>query len=189
VSASNRPKPCSSDGRLIHDAMRSEKAEASRRDEIASTVFDALRNPNGNARTDVATFAGTRIAKNAAYKPVTEVLIASEALLDEYAELENKIRDMANEQAEPRADAWYQELQEAEQKLHLGARVAVRNVKKVLGAVVDDDGEDADLKREDEVQEAEGDEQKLNYELQRSLRYAERGVKRMAKGLPEDDSL
>lgn len=168
--------------------MRSEEAEARRRNEIAATIFDALKSPKGSAQNDVTTFAGTRIATNAAYKPVTEVLAASEALLHRYAELENKITGMADEQAEPRADAWHQELQEAEQKLQLGARVALRNVKKVLGAVVDDSGKDEDLKQH-AVQEAEEDEQKLNYELQKSLCYAERGVRRMVKGLPEDDSL
>jgi hypothetical protein len=35
--------------------------------------------------------------------------------------------------------------------------------------------------------EGEGKKVKLDYELQRSLRYAERGVKRMVKGLPMDE--
>lgn len=69
----------------------------------------------------------------------------------------------------------------------MGARVAVRNVKKVLGAVVDGDDNDAEVKREDEMQEGDGGGQELNYDLQKSLRYAERGVKRMVRGLPEDE--
>jgi hypothetical protein len=66
----------------------------------------------------------------------------------------------------------------------MGARVALRNVKKVLGADAeggtDEDG-DVDM-------EGEGKTVELNYELQKSLRYAERGIKRMVKGLPVDEA-
>jgi hypothetical protein len=62
----------------------------------------------------------------------------------------------------------------------------LRNVKKVLGADVEDfvmgeADEDGDVDMEG------GEEVELNFELQKTLRYAERGVKRMVKGLPVDD--
>jgi hypothetical protein len=160
---------------------RSEEAETRRRNEIAATILNALKTPNRPIQGDVSTFTGTRIADNAAYVPVANVLTASEALLDEYERLDKMIVDMRDEEAEPVVETWQQELQEAEQKLQMGARVALRNVKKVLGA-------DAGHKHSDEEMHNEGEEkQELNYELQKSLRYAERGVKRMVKGLPDDE--
>jgi hypothetical protein len=67
--------------------------------------------------------------------------------------------------------------------LNLGARVALRNVKKALGMPRDDDvDEDGD----EEMRDVEG-EQVLSYEWQKSLQYVERGVKRMVKGLPDDE--
>lgn len=164
--------------------MHSEEAEARRRNEIASTIFNALRGPEDNARNKFAAFAGTRIATNPAYAPVSEVLTASEALLDDYMRLDKQFTDMRSAQAEPVGETWHQELQETERQLKLGARVAVRKVNKVLGAAVEDD--DDDLLREGEVQGAEEEEQKLNYGLLKSLGYVERGVKRMVKGLPEE---
>jgi hypothetical protein len=165
--------------RLTTTAARSEEAETRRRNEIASAIFNALKTPNRPTQSDAPTFTGTKIADNAAYEPVANVLTASEALLDEYERLDKMIADMRDEEAEPVAAMWQQEIQEAEQKLQLGARVALRNVKKVLGA------EDAD---HEEMHDDGEEKQELNYELQKSLRYAERGVKRMVKGLPEDES-
>ncbi|KAH7396565.1 hypothetical protein DE146DRAFT_695529 [Phaeosphaeria sp. MPI-PUGE-AT-0046c] len=175
---------------LLHQrSQQAEEAEAHRRNEVAAIIFDALKIQKRSTPNDVPKFTGTRIATNSAYTSVTEVFTASETLLDEYARLDKKIADMGSEQAGPLGDTWHQELQEAERQLQMGARVAVRNVKKVLGAVLDGDGKDTDLTRDSEMQKAEGDGLELKYELQRSLRYAERGVKRMVKGLPEEDNV
>jgi hypothetical protein len=98
------------------------------------------------------------------------------------------IANLRDEQPDPIADTWKQNVEETDRQLKTGARVALRNVKKVLGADVDNDGlgvmdEDGDVDMEGEGKKVE-----LNYELQKSLRYAERGIKRMVKGLPMDES-
>jgi uncharacterized protein YbcI len=164
--------------RLTTTTARSEEAETRRRNEVAFAIFNALKTPNRPTQGDVPTFTGTKIADNAAYVPLANVLTASEALINEYERLDKMIADMRDEEAEPIAETWQQELQEAEQKLQLGARVALRNVKKVLGA------EDAG---HEEMHDEGEEKQELNYELQKSLRYAERGVKRMVKGLSKDE--
>ena len=70
--------------------------------------------------------------------------------------------------------------------LRVGAETAIRNVKKVLGADVGDEETEA----EDESARLQGLEKMvLNYELQKSLQYAERGVKKMVKCLPQDEEL
>jgi hypothetical protein len=168
--------------RLTMDVACSEEVETRRRNEIASTIFNALRSPNRPTPGNVPTFAGTKIAENAAYVPVANVLAAAEDLLNEYERLEKMIVDMRDEQADPVAETWHRELQTAEQQLQMGARVALRNVKKVLGAE-----EATDRHGDQHMDEDEDDGQELNYELQKSLRYAERGVKRMVKGLPDDE--
>jgi hypothetical protein len=97
------------------------------------------------------------------------------------------IANLRDEQSDPIADIWKQDVEDTDRQLKMGARVALRNVKKVLGADVEGDelrgtDEDGDVDMEGEGKKAE-----LNYELQKSLRYAERGVKRMVKGLPMDE--
>jgi uncharacterized protein YdcH (DUF465 family) len=115
---------------------------------------------------------------------VIDVLSSSEALLEEYERLDKMITDMRDGQEELVAETWHQDLQEAGQKLQMGARVALRHVKKVLGAEVETDGGIATGDGDDEMHDIERG-QELNYELEKNLRYAERGVKRMVKGLPE----
>jgi hypothetical protein len=120
---------------------------------------------------------------------VTGLLSASEGLVKEYQRLDGMIANLRDEQSDPIADTWKQDVEETDRQLKMGARVALRNVKKVLGADVEGDGlggtdEDGDV---DVDMEGEGKKVKLDYELQRSLRYAERGVKRMVKGLPMDE--
>ncbi|KAH7083392.1 hypothetical protein BKA63DRAFT_403873 [Paraphoma chrysanthemicola] len=164
----------------VHQA---EEEELSRRNEIASTISNALQTPNRRVQGSVPTFPTTTIAENAVYTPIADVLATSEDLVTQYESLDNMITGMRDDQAGPLAETWHQELQEAERQLRMGARVALRNVKKVLGADVDDEIiDDAE-----EIVENEEDEKELNYELQKGLQYAERGVKRMVKGLPMEE--
>jgi hypothetical protein len=168
--------------RLTMDAACSEEAETRRRNEIAFTIINALKTPNRPMQGNVPRFTGTKIAENAAYVPVANVLAAAEGLLNEYERLDKMIVDMRDEQGDPVAETWHRELQTAEQQLQMGARVALKNVKKVLGAE-----EASDRHGDQDMDEDEDRGQELNYELQKSLRYAERGVKRMVKGLPDDE--
>jgi hypothetical protein len=159
-----------------------------RRNEIIAAILDVLQTPNRPVRSGAAraTFAGTTIAENAAYIPVAEVLTASDGLSKEYERLDSVITDIGKEHTEPVVETWQQELQDTERHLQMGARVALRNVKKVLGADMDH-GRDAD---KDEVEQEEITwevKHELNYELHKSLRYAERGVKRIVKGLPHEE--
>ena len=147
-------------------------------------IQNALTTPNRPVQGETPTYAGTKIAKNATYTSVTSVLEASENLIKEYERVNNMGKEMRNEDTKPVAETWNQELSEAERQLSVGARVALRNVKKVLGADVEGDEMDGD--GDEEMQDA-GGEKELNYELQKSLRYAERGVKRMIKGLPMNE--
>ncbi|KAH4175645.1 hypothetical protein HBH70_049390 [Parastagonospora nodorum] len=168
----------------VHQA---EESETRRRDEITSTILNALTTLNRDLKGEAPTFAGTKITENAVYMPLIDVLSSSEALLEEYERLDKMIMDMRDEQEEPVPEAWHQDIQDAEKKLQMGARVALRNVKKVLGADVENDegatAEDGDAAMQDNEGELE-----LNYELEKSLRYAERGVRRMVKGLPGVDA-
>jgi type V secretory pathway adhesin AidA len=162
----------------------SQKQEMQRRNEITFTILDALKTPHRPVKGKTTTFASTTIAQNAAYIPIVEILAASEGLIREYKRLDKTITDRHDEDTEPVAEIWYQGIQETERQLKMGARVALRNVKKVLGAdverVMTKDGEE-------EMHESERAGQELSYELQKSLRYVERGVKRMVKGLPNDE--
>ncbi|KAI4624599.1 hypothetical protein J4E83_004275 [Alternaria metachromatica] len=168
---------------LAQRKLQAEKEQERRREELTSTVFEALQTPNRPAKGEPETFAGTQIAGNAVYTSVSSVLRASEALVNEYQRLDGMIAKLREEQPDTIADTWKQDIEDTDKQLKKGARVALRNVKKVLGA----DVEDSVMTDEDGDVDMEGDEKvELNYELQKSLRYAERGVKRMVKGLPMD---
>jgi hypothetical protein len=160
-----------------------QKEEKCRRDKLANTFLQALQTPNRPVETP--SFAGTHIAGNAVYISVTSMLSASEGLVKEYQRLDGMIASLRDEQPDPIADTWKQDVEETDKQLKMGARVALRNVKKVLGADVeggmDEDG-DVDMTLEEKGKDVE-----LSFELQKSLRYAERGVKRMVKGLPVDE--
>ena len=137
-------------------------------------------------KSEAATFVGTHIAGNAVFTSANTILSASEALVNEYQRLDGMIAKLREEQPAALVDTWKQDVEHTDQQLKKGARVALRNVKKVLGADVEDcvmaeADEDRDMNVEG------GEEVELNFELQKSLRYAERGVKRMVKGLPVDD--
>ncbi|KAI4658167.1 uncharacterized protein J4E79_007149 [Alternaria viburni] len=169
---------------LAQRKLQAEKEQERRREELTSTVFEALQTPNRPAKGKPETFAGTQIAGNAVYTSVTSVLRASEALVNEYQRLDGMIAKLREEQPDTIADTWKQDIEDTDKQLKKGARVALRNVKKVLGADVEDSvmtDEDGDVDME------RGEKVELNYELQKSLRYAERGVKRMVKGLPMGD--
>ncbi|CAO2655917.1 Nn.00g047200.m01.CDS01 [Neocucurbitaria sp. VM-36] len=174
-------------GHRIHQArIHREEEETRRRNEIATKIMEALQKPNQPTQGESPTFMGTSIAGNAAYASVVDVLTASEGLIAQYQRLDNIIKDLWNEDAESVADKWKQDIHETEMQLKMGARVALRNVKKVLGADVESDEVVAAEEGVDENMEGVVGEE-LDYELQKSLRYAERGIKRMVKGLPKDE--
>ncbi|KAH7068704.1 hypothetical protein FB567DRAFT_573905 [Paraphoma chrysanthemicola] len=165
---------------------QAEEEEQSRRNEIASAIRNALQTPNRRVQGRVPTFPTTTIAENAVYIPIANVLATTDDLVTQYESLDKLITGMRDDQAGPLAETWHQELEETERQLRMGARVALRNVKKVLGA--DFDNENVAAKDDaEEMVENEEDEKELNYELQNGLRYAERGVKRMVKGLPMEE--
>ncbi|KAH8730848.1 hypothetical protein GQ44DRAFT_421739 [Phaeosphaeriaceae sp. PMI808] len=173
------------DALLAQRIQHAEEEETCRRNEMASAILNALKNPSPSVQNNSPTFEGSIIAENKDYMPVTSILAASERLLKEYERLDKMTKDMQEEQKEPITEEWNMEIKEAERRLTMGARVALRNVKKVLGADVESHGTCSKGMDEDEEKErAEQGAIELNYELQKSLRYAERGVKRMVKGLP-----
>lgn len=129
----------------------------------------------------------TAIATNAIYALLSDILDTSDGLITEYQSLDNLITSLRNENAEPVAATWKQNIENTEEQLKLGARVAIRNVKKVLGAEVEDEV-DGLSDEKDTVCAIGLQEGELNYQLHTSLKYAERGFKRMVKGIPADES-
>lgn len=168
----------------------SEKEGSRRHSELASLIASALQAPGHPHPNETPTFPGTTIATNTAYPPVGEAITASENLLKEYARLDDMIKGMRKEQMQPLGETWNQDIEEADGKLRMGARVALRRVGKVLGIdKMEEDGDEI-MGEEDGVVVTSREEVEMgekSYELQKSLRYAERGVRRMVKGLKEEE--
>ncbi|KAF2849995.1 hypothetical protein T440DRAFT_555601 [Plenodomus tracheiphilus IPT5] len=160
-----------------------ERQAVERRDEITSSIFKALSSPIQPAHREKTTIGGSKIADNTSYTSTTDVLAQSDSLVKEYKRLDDMIEDLRGKQTESVADTWKHDIGGTEEQLHKGARVAIRSVKRVLGADMENDEEDM-MHADEDVGTQSGGEQELNYDLQKSLRYAERGIKRMAKALP-----
>ena len=113
--------------------------------------------------------------------------MASEHLVGEYDRLDKMVVSMRDAEPEGITEAWTEDVERTARLLKIGAETAIRNVKKVLGADV---GSEEEGEAEDEGERLQGPEKMvLSYELQKSLQYAERGVKKMVKCLPQDEEL
>lgn len=111
------------------------------------------------------------------------MLRASADLVDTYDGLDKTITKTHYETATDVSEKWKEEIEWTGENLRKGARTALRSMQKVLGAGAQDaPDEDGDVD-EDADEDMDGE---LNYEIPKRLKYAERGIKRMVKGLEED---
>jgi len=158
----------------------SEGEDSRRRKEISSLIAKALRAPESFTEGETATFPHTKIASNPTLASAKKVNTACQRLLSEYNSLEATLAGMAEDVNNTATERWARDVEETERRLRLGHKIAVRNVKRMLDGKVKEN----DM---DEEEAASGFVQKeLNMALHKSLGYAERGVKRMVKGLPQD---
>lgn len=116
----------------------------------------------------------------------------SHGLVVEYDRFETMVTETAqdNDSRQPITDTYQEEVKEMEKLLKVGYRNALRNVKKVMRA----NHEDVEMNGTKEVEgevDGYGETMKmqLNYELETALRYAERGIRRMMKGLPRNNEV
>lgn len=170
----------------VSDAhVHSEEASLRRRNELSKSILDALQTPNRPVQGAFPTLGDTKIARNAIFKSIANILTASQHLVSEYDGLDKKITGMRDTEPEGLVETWTGDVDKTARLLKIGAETAIRNVKEVLGAEVE--AEEAVGSNEEEEALAAVGNMELNYELQKSLQYAERGVKKMVKGLPQDE--
>ncbi|KAF1930114.1 uncharacterized protein M421DRAFT_419156 [Didymella exigua CBS 183.55] len=158
-----------------------------RRNELTEAILKALQTPNRPVQGTPSTFGKTKIARNVVFKSAASVLTASELLIGEYDRLDKIIVGMRDTEPEGVAEAWTEEVDKTARLLKIGAETAIKNVKRVLGADVevhDTENIDGETLVNGETMEALG-KMELNYELHKTLLFAERGVKKMVKSLPE----
>jgi hypothetical protein len=104
--------------------------------------------------------------------------------------LNKLITDMQDAQPKGVAEGWADDVEKTARLLKIGAGTAIKNVKKVLGADVGDDGaEGAGEEREEGEKLGAVDDMELNYGLRESLQFAERGVRNMVKNVPYDEEV
>ncbi|KAF1956923.1 hypothetical protein CC80DRAFT_471228 [Byssothecium circinans] len=152
--------------------------EAKRREEIASVLAQALSSPNQRAPNDVSpTLPNTKISMNATIEIASKLNKKCQTLISDYEEFEAMITQMAGEQKNSVTDTWTQDVKDTEEKLTLEYKLAIKKVEKMLGGHAE----------EDENGPGKGEDSGKVYELHKCLKYAERGVKRMVKGLPKEE--
>ncbi|KZM27902.1 uncharacterized protein EKO05_0005810 [Ascochyta rabiei] len=166
---------------------QAEEISMCRRNEFTGLIVNALQTPNRPVQGVSPTLVDTKIARNAVFKSVADVLKASEHLIGEYVKLDAMITGIRDAEPEGVAEAWTEDIEKTARLLKTGAEIAIRNVKRVLGADVEVDERDVRMEageRMDGIEKME-----LKYELQKSLQYVEKGVKKMVKNLPQDEDL
>lgn len=166
----------------------SERYDARRQNEMSALIAEALIKPNKTTSHGPMTFEATKIASNVIYHSAIRVDAACRSMISEYNGLEATIAKLAGEHKNTVTERWMQDIERTEKLLKLGHKTAVRHVKRVLGAEAG--GDETLVKEKLEVKTAGGEkgigvQEDLNMELLQGLRYAERGVKRMVKGLPK----
>lgn len=158
-----------------------------RRNEFTKALLDALCTPDQAAPGAPRTLGDTKIASKPASNSVARIIRRSKALIDEYHRLNKLILDAHDAEPEGVAEGWADNVERTARPLKIGAETAIKNVKKVLGVDVGNDvveGADEEGEKMDAVEDME-----LNYGLHESLHFAERGVRNMVKGLPDDEEL
>ena len=173
----------------MRDDLRSEADDTRRHNEIARAIREALELPDRSERDNASTYTGTRIASNATCTSLNDVLAVSDRLIMEYQRIEGMTQELQDEKTASIVGNWKQNVGKTEKQLKSGARVAQRNVLKVLGADLEDEEGKISHEDGDENTDTIGGlkEPELNMELQRTLRYTERAVRKMVKGLPNED--
>lgn len=156
-----------------------------RRNELAEAFIDALQTPNQTVPGAPPTFGDTCIARNAIFKSVAEILTHSVSLINEYDRLDKIIADTLDPEPKNVSEAWTDDKERMARLLRIGAKTAIRNVRKVLGAEIGDDDIE-DIGEESEKMDMV-EKMALNYKLREGLQYAEEGVKKMVKSLPFDE--
>ncbi|KAJ4360607.1 uncharacterized protein N0V89_001173 [Didymosphaeria variabile] len=170
--------------------QRAEKANACRQNEMSALITEALTKPNKSTSHESMTFANTKIAGNVIYHSVGKVDAACRSMLSEYDALEAIIDRLAGDNKNEVLEKWMKDVEETERLLRLGHKTAVRHVKRVLGAETKGDDTEGEGTLFDDTEGGEkgiGVHKELSLELLEGLRYAERGVKRMVKGLPKTE--
>ncbi|PVH94299.1 hypothetical protein DM02DRAFT_676276 [Periconia macrospinosa] len=167
--------------------QRSEEAEQEdkhRRDGFISMLGETLHAPHQSLSNDAVPTNPRNVyfAANSLHMSLSTISESCQSLLFKYNSLENLITQMANELDTSVTEAWATDVAETEKLLGLGHKQAVRGMKRALGMGAGGTGE--------EIPRIEGfqKEEKHGFELQKSLRCAERGVRRMVKGLPRSET-
>ena len=146
---------------------------------MSALIAEALTKPSRATKREPTAFSRTRIVKNAIYSSAVKVDTACRSMLSDYHNFEATIEELAGDKKNTVMEKWMQDVASTERLLNLGHKTALRNVKKVLDAKGDaDETENSD--------KGIGVQKELNMELRNGLGYAERGAKRMVKGLPKN---
>lgn len=153
---------------------------------MSAALLSALQFQARSTRDGQDIYPGTRISVNTSTDVLDEVLAASGYLLAEYARLNNVIAELHDGQTTFDAGAWDKEVSVMEDKLKLGARVALKRVDRALGAVGKHEGGD-DKIPDDDMEGVDIEQHKEDLKFFKSLHYAQRGVRRMIKAVPGNE--
>ena len=166
-----------------HAIKYREKERTRRQNELSDMIMKALVPPSSGNASSSASFPGTRIAKNIEFASAAEVIKTSKGLIAEYDRIDGMVRDWVEESASPAPDDLEADVKAMKQLIDLGHSNATRKVKKLMNVKGTDEG------GKEEEENVDEDGTMLDYGLERTLRYAERGVKRIVKGIPMESEL
>ena len=151
------------------------------------------KKPNGSHTKNSAT-AATVLTSHPDFEYASRAIELSRGLVNEYETISTKVRPVLPEQDQSIIVDWQNHFDNTVRLLGIGHKLALRDVGKVLDLNEGNENEKVqNTEDEDESRVVSSAfpwvKASRSVGLMSTLKYAERGVKRMAKGLPLDEEI
>lgn len=174
----------------------SERSQIHRREVVVKTILHTLDQPPSKETTNPTRARDNRttnlaVSTHPTYASAMEIVHASRNLLKDYEDMSQKLSASSPKEEQQIADEWQKNVDHTSRILQIGYKKALKDVESIIGighteTEGDKDTEMTDQQDDGEVEDGELMKRQCDTGLEKTLRYAERGVKRLAKGLPDD---
>ena len=169
-----------------------EEADRRRRNAIANAISNTLlkSNTTGTSQLRNRDTASLELTSDLAFASAMEMVHNSKDLIKEYEETSELFASAGSHQERLIAEAWQSDVDRTARILQIGRKQASKNLEKVLGVERVEThaakGQTGRLEGEDDVEDGGLPVRECDLGLQTTLKYAERGIKRLTKGLPDE---
>lgn len=181
--------------------MISVHADIQHQCDVAAKIAKAFKKPPVDSRGKKSNGSHTRNSATAAtistlhpdFEYASRVIELSRSLVSEYETISTKVRPVLPEQDQSIIIDWQNHFDNTMRLLGIGHKLALRDVGKVLDLNKGNENEKVENTEDDDESGVANVfpwvKASRSVGLMSTIKYAERGVKRMAKGLPLDEGI